>query len=145
MIDLWPDNISSPTIKKAPVTILREQGTLLGRKTSNLVEGEIRLEAPPTPDHFRYVFYLAAPALGDYRYRLLEILHSADLYKLWITVDESILKELPAEILNKSADGNSKLVSDSEEEFMKILKAIFATEKVRRVIGAIMAQLGEEL
>ena len=40
MTDLWPDDIEHTSVK-APVTILREQGTFLGRKTSNLVEGEI--------------------------------------------------------------------------------------------------------
>jgi hypothetical protein len=40
-------------------------------------------------------------------------------------------------------DGSGfKLVADSEDIFVEILKAIFATEKVKKVIGAIIAQSG---
>ena len=77
MIDLWPDDIEHTSVK-APVTILKEQGALLGRKTDNLVEGVVARDRRlfTEPGDFRYSFYLAAPALGDYRYRLLGILHS---------------------------------------------------------------------
>ncbi len=142
--DLWPDNISLNTSLKAPVTILREQGTLLGRKMNNLVEGVIsevsddyRDAVSEEKDYFTYRFYIAAPALGDYRYRLLTISHSIDLYPLDITVDRSVLEELPDDVEPNDMDD---LVVGSQEEFIEILRAIFATKKVRRVIEAIIAQ-----
>lgn len=145
--DLWPDNISLKTSLKAPVTILKEQGTLLGRKMNNLVEGVIRevssddFRDPLSEDinYFMYRFYIAAPALGDYRYRLLTISHSIDLYPLDITVDESVLEELPDDVVLNNMDN---LVVSSQEEFIEILRAIFATKKVRKVIEAIIAQSG---
>lgn len=136
MIDLWPDDISYTSVK-APVTILKEQGALLGRKTGSLVEGVIgsrRLTI--SQDYFEYIFYLVAPALGNYRYELLEISHSVDLYPLHIETDRDVLEELPAEM----KDEDDTLTADSEDRFIEILRTIFATKKVRRVIEAIIAQ-----
>ena len=136
MIDLWPDDIEHTSLK-APVTILKEQGAVLGRKTSNLVEGEIfRRPAPFMPGLFQYTFSLVAPALGHYSYQLLRISHSLDFYPLEIETEEDVLGELPAEMKGE----DNKLVADSQDRFMEILRAIFATTKARRVIGAIITQ-----
>ncbi len=138
MIDLWPENIPSHTSLKAPVTILKEQGTLLGRKTNNLVEGVITSYkgAARSGEGFRYDFYLVAPALSDYRYFLLGIYHYVDFYPLVFSTDSDVLKELPDEL----EDEQNRLIANTPAEFMDILKAIFATKKVRRVIEAIIAQ-----
>ena len=50
--------------------------------------------------------------------------------------DGDVLRELPVEIKGEK----DILIANSEKEFMDILKAIFATEKVKRVIEAIIAQ-----
>lgn len=138
MIDLWPNDISLHTDLKAPVTILREQGTLLGRKTNNIVEGMIVRDTDPSTalGHFKYGFYLTAPALSDYRYRLLTIMHSFELYPLDIIPNEGVRKQLSDKMMNKDEASTAK----NEEEFTKILKEIFATKKARRVIEAIIAQ-----
>lgn len=146
MIDLWPDDITTHTGLKAPVTILKEQGTLLGRKTSNIVEGMILKSPIDTKDFFEYDFYLVAPALGDYRYQLLRIKHSVDLYPLSIYIGGDVFEELSAEVKGQAAatagEYQHALKADSEDRFMEILRAIFATQKVRRVIEAIIAQSG---
>jgi hypothetical protein len=142
MIDLWPDDITTRTsLLKPPMTILKEQGTLLGRKTRNIVEGLVVKTPHITSQDFGYTFYLVGPALGDYRYRLLAISFPVSIYPVMIGTDEDIFGELPAEM---KAEENT-LVADSEEEFMEILRAIFATQKVRQVIGAIIAQSGVDI
>lgn len=40
MVDLWPADIGEPNIR-TPVSILREQASLLGEKTNNIVEGQV--------------------------------------------------------------------------------------------------------
>ncbi len=73
MMDLWPQNLESLAPARAPVTILREQASLLGRKTKNLLEGEIVQVTPYKAEEdaeFVYRFNIMAPALGDYRYGL---------------------------------------------------------------------------
>ena len=133
MVDLWPDGIEHISVKP-PVAILREQGTLLGKKTSNIVEGGVVSVAAPESNRFEHIFYLASKAL-DYRYELLRISHSIDMYPLDINPDEDVYLELPFEIRQQIEN----LAVDSEDSFMEILKAIFATEKVRKIIGAIMS------
>lgn len=149
MVDLWPDGIEYTSIK-APVTILKEQGALLGRKTGNIVEGLADRTEPIgigrrglPDDRFKFTFYLSAPAI-NYGYELLTISHSVDLYPVEITVGEELYAELPGELRSSLIADRSgvKLIADSEDEFIEILKGIFATEKVRKVIGAIMAQSG---
>lgn len=39
-MDLWPENIGASTTELSPVAILRQQASLLGQKTKNLVEGK---------------------------------------------------------------------------------------------------------
>jgi hypothetical protein len=154
VIDLWPDDIEHTTLK-APVTILKEQGVLLGRKTDNIVEGEVVSTAvstyPRVTEGFEFTFYLYGPALS-YRYKLLTISHSDDLYPVGVRIDKALYQELSKRELSKMIaskqielidDGSGfKLVADSEDIFVEILKAIFATEKVKKVIGAIIAQSG---
>lgn len=138
MIDLWPEDTPSHTSLKAPVVILREQGALLSKKTSNLVEGLVSRDEDPflSDNTFRYQFYLVAPALSNYRYRLLTILHSIDLYPLKIQTDADIFEELPAEV----KDEHDELLDIPQDRFMDVLKAIFATKKVKKVIEAMIAQ-----
>lgn len=141
---LWPDDISPQTSLISPTSILREQGALLGNKTTNLVVGAVIKSGDfsEREDYFKYAFYLVAPELSDYRYRLLSIVHSAELYPLRITVDGSIFEELPDDI---EEDEEGYLIVRSQDGFMKTLRKIFATKKVKRVIEAIIAQsVGEE-
>ena len=64
MLDLWPEDIGPIPDLKSPVTILREQASLLGKKTNNLVEAElVQLEAVISEDReFSYAFLIVAPA-----------------------------------------------------------------------------------
>ncbi len=48
MENLWPENLTV-TGTKAPVIILREQASLLGEATQNIVEAEVK-NADPSPD-----------------------------------------------------------------------------------------------
>lgn len=119
--DLWPSDIQSSSIKP-PVTILKEQGTFLGRKTSNIVEGVVR--SKETEGEFSWNFYLSAPCFGDYQHRLLNLSHDIELYPVKVIDEESVTPQ----------------IAETEDEFMEILRAIFATPKTKRVIEAILAQ-----
>ncbi|MEI6103881.1 MAG: hypothetical protein WCP70_08040 [Methanothrix sp.] len=44
MADLWPNDIGNAT-QKAPLSILQEQASILGAKTKNLVEAEVRVSS----------------------------------------------------------------------------------------------------
>lgn len=133
MIDLWPTEIQTAEIV-APYTIVKEQGNMLGKRTSNLLLGRIKRTAPSGDYDFGYIFQITAVSLG-YQYDLFRFYSGADLYPVKIVLDEEISKELSQD--NRSIEANT------EEEFMEILKKIFASEKTKRLISALLAQIHE--
>jgi len=156
MENLWPDDIAV-TEKKAPVTLLREQASMLGEKTQNLVIGQVQelpylepiisqsglilprvvkgISEPLEEIIFYYGFYIIAPALGNYRYRLLTILYNVDFYPVIIRVDEDVKNEI-----SPSVDVDPKIIANSEEEFSELLKKIFHSQKTKKIISAILSQ-----
>jgi len=143
--DLWPPTISGPEVV-APVTILREQAAMLGKKTNGLVLASVRtttrdsltrdektgLRALTRPGHdagngnegFIHSFQLVVPALEDYTYTLFRVEHGIEFY--------------PAEFHQPGRMGQR---ADSEEEFIDILREILSSDNTRRVIGSLIAQV----
>jgi len=118
--DLWPDDINQPPNIQTPVTIMKEQAALLGQKTSNLVVGDVRTYADN--NGFHQVFNLEAPSLGGYKYELLRVIHSIKLYPVDIHFDDRTIR------------------AESQEEFVEKLREIFAHDKTKNVIQALIAQ-----
>lgn len=119
--DLWPTNISVLPDLRTPVSILREQASLLGEKTSNLVEGEVRSQGDKN-SQFVHTFFLIAPALDNYRYPLFTVTHKVELYPLSINFS------------------NVGVHVNQEEDFIEQLKKIFSDERTMKVIQALIAQ-----
>lgn len=150
--DLWPDDLVSELGVRAPRTILKEQASLLGKRTKNLVQGDVRPhqveEAPtgleqimgarqPGPvvnETFLYDFYVVAKTLG-YRYKLLSIQHDINLYPVAVLPDEDIMMEI------SGGQKVQKQWAKSEPELIELLQRIFAAQKTRRVIQALLAQM----
>ena len=152
MIDLWPEDIKQIE-GKAPVTILREQASLLGRKTMNIVEAKVRsVRVPSGPswtDHgdFVYAFDIVAPALSDYRYGLFSMAHGVEMYPLKIKISAEIANEVQSKIATQVADlaldGANILTVQSQDEFLEALKAILNSAKAQQIVKAILAQSTE--
>ncbi len=138
--DLWPVEIASVTDEVPPVTILKQQASLLGQKTKNIVEGKVETTLSDNEGVLRHTLYLVAPALNFYRYPLLDVEHKAtSMY--------------PAKIKVRSAEKSQKDIrddiwdlqnapADNEEEFKNKLKSVFADEETKKIIGALLAQSG---
>src|SRR5258706_9181785 len=75
--DLWGE-IAAPEIR-IPVGILREQASLLGPKTQNLVEASVKTDWSKG-DNFVHTFLLVVPALDNYAYCLFRVSHGVSLY-----------------------------------------------------------------
>jgi len=134
--NLWPTEIEVTSVTP-PVTILGQQATMLGSITKNIILGDVKARESEEYD-FSYIFYIVAPALNNYRYKLLTIYHNIDLYPVTVQVEESIYKEVP-----KRATGEripNSIFAISEDEFTKALKAIFNSSKAKKVISALLAQ-----
>lgn len=133
MTNLWPDNIGSGSTKmKPPVAILREQASLLGERTQNMVTASVNSVQGPSARPFRSGFMLLAPALGNYAYRLFSIEHGIELYPVVLDVDDDILMELPSQ--------SRPVQANSEAEFLDLLRRIFASRKTRQIIDVMLAQ-----
>lgn len=127
--DLWPDEISTGQIK-APIAVLREQATALGRKTQNVVVAEIEQSGANYGRQIALTFVLKAPALGDYRFKLFQVTYDpAELYPLFIE------SEVPL-----SENKDDRLKADNEHDLLAALKQIFSAPKTVRAIQAIRAQ-----
>jgi len=179
MENLWPKDLKAAGTK-APVTILREQASLLGETTQNIIQAKVqRVELPEqhpgsyyetqiAGDYdlqtvlpklpkkhlglkenkiqmdFGYSFYIVAPALGNYRYKLFMVRHDIDLYPVNIYPDDDIMKEvctvLPEQNVWVIQGNEATLVAKSEAEFIEILKLIFRSKRTASIIQALIAQ-----
>jgi hypothetical protein len=97
MDDLWPDDLMDSLDKvKTPISILREQASLLGTKTGNLIEGKVYTASwEDQKDYpFQYGFYLEAPTLENYRFTMFYLFYDIELYPLIMFLDEDIFGEI---------------------------------------------------
>jgi hypothetical protein len=157
--DLWPADIESPPDQLAPITILKQQAAMLGRRTKNLLEAvvqtededlaaapfgdtTVRLPLGDQPVRLRHTLFLVAPALNFYRYRLLEASHAAvNLYP--VTIRAGWERHLPT-VVEQMAGAPHTRSASNEAEFKEVLKDIFAHEETKRIIGSLIAQSGEQ-
>lgn len=157
-VDLWPDTFSFEKLN-APVNLLREQAALLGKKTNNLVQADVKQDKSSSRE-FTYSFFLTAPAL-NYQYRLFQIHHDVSLYPVIVRVEKAILVEISADFERASAkqfdltdliaamepnveheDVRVKgLRAQSEEEFINLVREILNSTKTVRIISALLAQV----
>jgi len=142
MIDLWPEDMPSHTTVKPPVTILREQASLLDSKTLNIVEAKVkRCDDIDYRNGFKYRFLIIAPALNNYQYSLFYLTHPIEFYPTTFYADKHITDGLPDKsLMTELPDNVGKLIANDIDEFNNILKAILATDRTKRVIEAVLAQ-----
>jgi hypothetical protein len=115
--DFWGD--IGPAQIRTPASILREQASLLGEKTHNLIEGKVATSNNGA--FFFQTMFLVAPALNNYHYELLKVRHEIQLYPV---VDVT----------------NPGKPLKSEAEFVDWLRAKLSSLETRRIIEALLAQ-----
>jgi hypothetical protein len=114
--DLWGE--ITPTAVRTPVSILKEQASLLGAKTSHIVEGKVGTQISGTG--FFHSFNVVVPALDNYSYELFRIWHEVDPY--------------PVRVVS----GAGKL--EDEEAFVNWLGRELSSPETKRIIGNLLAQ-----
>jgi len=121
-VDLWPSDLGN-TDMVAPVAILREQASALGKKTNYVLSGEVETHSSGgTISHF---LYIVSPSLDNYKYEVLRVRHEVVFYPVHVRSDDAGLFEKEAK---------------NEEEFIQLLKIIFSSEKLKRVINSLIVQ-----
>jgi hypothetical protein len=150
--NLWP-TIEQKAIR-APITILREQANYLGQQTSNIILGEVKSQQDSKYGLVHY-FYLVAPALGQYRYLLMRVAHSAtSIYPLFIFFDAkfdqrgllaetgklSSTEQFVDAALIKITSGQNALEAKNEDAFEEKLANIFSDELTQNILRSLIAQ-----
>jgi len=141
MDDLWPDDIASTESIKSPAYILKEQASLLGKKTKNIITAAINTIANRQPI-IQYDFIIIAPALSNYRYRLFSIYYNIiSIYPCTMFIDVDIFKEISMYCNVKKSD-QSSITIHSESELEQAMRYIFKSEKTKQLIKSLIAESG---
>jgi len=130
MNDLWAEDIVTEKVR-TPVAILREQASLLGKKTQNVILADVFSDI--SGQAFIHNFNIIAPALGAYSYRLFSITHSIELYPLEVHLDGTVATEIGLE--------NDDFISiKNEADFLEMLAKILKAERTKQIIRTLVAQ-----
>jgi hypothetical protein len=137
-MDLWPEVMVAASIQ-TPIAILSEQADILGCRTNRLIEAIVDQPAEARDDRFAYEFLISVENL-EYRYSPFRVEHSIDLYPVKIFLqDDDIAKEVVGRV--SSTNPWTTCVAKTEQEFLETLGKIFTSEKMKRLLGALLAQV----
>ena len=117
--NLWPDFAVESL--KSPKSILKEQAGFLMEKTNNILSAEVETVQSPRGG-IVHNFYVVAPAMNNYRYKILSIMHSVIYYPLSIVWSDGEYEDT------------------SQEEFIDSLSLIFNHQDTTRVISSLLSQ-----
>src|SRR5215469_4106631 len=128
-VDLWPADLGKDKVI-TPSAILRQQASLLGKRTHNLVEAKV--ETTTLRDKFIHRFVIEAPPLGNYKYTLFTLAHPVGLY--------------PIEIVNgpTAAYPSFPQISEgigSEKDLLAWLKWVLNEDETKRVINGLLSEI----
>ena len=121
IIDLWSNEILNAEMV-TPAAILRQQASLLGPKTQNLVEAEVQTVIPAGGGILLY-FNLVVPALSGYKYRLFALQHGPELYPAFVVEGPSAKSSIP-----------------DEDKLLSYLGAVLGSPHTTRIVAALKAQ-----
>ena len=126
--DLWGE-ISVEKEIKLPVTILKEQATILGEKTNKILEAKVSALKLSTNEEVGYKLSIVAPALGNYVYQVLTIYHPA-------------IFVYPVTVLYRDDDGDEsyEAICEDESDLIEKLREILSSDIVHKVIVALISQ-----
>ena len=116
--DLWGE-IDTEGPSSTPLSILREQASLLGQKTGNVIEAKV--ETLTISNTFVHKLLLVAPALNNYTFELLKIIQPIQLYPV-------------------STPASKDLRLDDEESFVKWLREQLSSDETHRIITNLLSQ-----
>jgi len=122
--DLWGELPNADSTVK-PSTLLREQASLLASKTSNVLEGVVNEFNTGTTSVLGFSFLIRCPAMDNYTFQVLSLTHD-------------LLNIFPVSVRDKV--GAARYEATDENELRRILKEIFTSNEVRRIIAALLRE-----
>ncbi len=131
--DFW-GNINTEEVVRTPVSILKEQAALLGKKTKNVLEAKvdtIKLE----DGWFGHRLFLVAPTLDNYTYELLRFCHPIQLYP----VLPDSFRTLASWKSSTTPPTEGTRLPD-EDAFLRWLSGKLSSDETHRVITNLLSQ-----
>ncbi|PYS23501.1 MAG: hypothetical protein DMF72_08860 [Acidobacteria bacterium] len=119
--NLWGDLPKSGDLR-TPVSILREQATILGDQTNNVLVGDVI--TTQRGGNIVSEFEIVAPALDNYRVTVLTISHDMTLYPLLV------IRHL----------GGSNVQCPDETSFIAVLKETLSGKRVHQIVNSLLSQ-----
>ncbi|MFN8579287.1 MAG: hypothetical protein U0354_20870 [Candidatus Sericytochromatia bacterium] len=158
--DLWPE-INLDSSGDTPLSILMEQANILSEKTRGLILGDVLTNSKDK--YIFHTFYLVAPKLNNYRYSLIDVIHSVMPYPTFIydnnaksddTVKVKKISNNPTinnfnkimASLNESynlAPGSVEepdIIVNSSNEFILAIESIFKSNSTVGVLNSLISQ-----
>ncbi len=129
--NLWPD---FPTEEiKGPKAILNEQARYLAEKTKTILLGDV--VTTHRSGVFNHSFYIVAPTLDGYRYKLFSVEHGATYYPLSVNWDEEEKEE-------NAFSRNSQYFPDvfDEQTLIKYLSEILSDKRTMKIVSSLLSQ-----
>jgi hypothetical protein len=120
MADLWPKDFGSGSLTP-PVKILREQATLLTKKTRGAIVASVMTHKDDAT--LNHHFLLEVPSLDNYTYSLLEVYHQISFYPLKL-----------------NAHGRGWVECADQENFLHVLKEVFNSDETRIIVESLLGQ-----
>ncbi|WP_332862689.1 hypothetical protein [Janthinobacterium svalbardensis] len=110
-----------------PYSILIGQGKLLSDHTGGQITGYV--QKTTSSGEFSVDLFLRVEQLNNYRYHLLRVQHSVELYPLYMT----------------PSGKKSSIACFDEEEFKRELKVILSGDSTMKIIQALLAQIRDDV
>ena len=127
--DLWPEIISVAE-GNTPVTILRRQAVNLGKRTRNLVYGEVRSRPFDGGKKIELAFDVVAPLVG-YQETILRVSHDVVAFYPVQIVESELTKRTP---------NFRHVTAETEAEFTNKLREFLNHPAVLELVQALLAQ-----
>ena len=126
-LDFWPD-LATARPQVTPLSLMKQQAALLGKHTSNLLEGEVSSNL--SYGRLVHSFRIHVPTL-DYSYEVFRVSHEM-LAMYPVRIDGGPHKQ-------QYPRGAPTL--DSEDAFQDWLKSVLSSDETKRVLGSLLAQI----
>lgn len=138
--NIWPEFLEDEDkIARPPIALINEYAQELPARTANYVVAKVLKLNSKTSQQFSYSMVLSSPALGGYSFRMFDIHYSVEMYPLALKIDEAIMEELKL----PSYNGSEFYRVVDEPSLKSVLGLIFASNKVRKIVRALIAQAKE--
>ncbi len=145
MDDLWNEQIGEEMPIVSPAVIMKEQATLLGQKTKNIVTATVkRYESDEDltmgddfwESDFTYRFTLVARTLGNYRFPLFDITHAISMYPVRFRVFDKVL----AQEAFPDTEPEGYPEAEAEGKFRAYLGFILGARRTSDLVRSLLAQ-----